>query len=343
MNKPTVHDIAREAGVSLATVDRVMNARPGVRQNTIAKVQDAVSRLGYVRDTSAANLSRQRRYEFAFLLPGGAGQFASTLKAAVREAAKSQLADRITVKVHEIPAHDPHAIVRLLRNLASRDLDGVAIMAQETPQVRDAIVRLKERGTAVVAMVSDLPNAPRDNFVGIDNIAAGRTAGLLMGHFVAQKGAILVVTNSIQSRDSLERRLGFDSVLASEFPSLTVLPSVESFDDAGRIERLVREVVASRPELAGVYSMGLGNSPLLTALRDSGRLKDITVLAHELTPTTRQALLDNEIAAVIMQDVGHLVRSAMRILRANCDQQPIFDAQERIRIEVILRENLPEV
>ena len=60
--------------------------------------------------------------------------------------------------------------------LNSDALDGVAIMAPETPQVRDAIVRLKEAGTAVVALVSDLPNAPRDNFIGIDNNAAGRTA-----------------------------------------------------------------------------------------------------------------------------------------------------------------------
>ncbi|MEM7058739.1 MAG: LacI family DNA-binding transcriptional regulator [Pseudomonadota bacterium] len=342
MSKPTVHDIAREAGVSLATVDRVLNARPGVRQNTIAKVQNAVARLGYVRDTYAANLSRQRQYKFAFLLPEGAGQFSATLKAAVHDAAKSQVADRVLLKVHEIPAHDPHAVTRMLRTAAVSDLDGVAIMAQETPQVRDAIARLKEAGIAVVALVSDLPNSPRDYFVGIDNIAAGRTAGLLMGRFLPELGEVLVVTNSMRSRDSLERRLGFDTVLASEFPSVTVLPSIESFDDPARIGELIHQIIAARPGLAGIYSMGLGNAPLLNALRGSGRLSDLIVLAHELTPTTRKALLEDEIAAVIMQDVGHLVRSAMRILRAACDEAPIFDAQERIRIEVILRENLPE-
>jgi LacI family transcriptional regulator len=55
MGKPTVNDIAREAGVSLATVDRVLNARPGVRARTINAVNDAISRLGYVRDMAAAN------------------------------------------------------------------------------------------------------------------------------------------------------------------------------------------------------------------------------------------------------------------------------------------------
>ena len=342
MIKPTVHDIAKEAGVSLATVDRVLNARSGVRAKTIAKVQDAVARLGYVRDTYAANLSRKRRYRFAFVLPAGAGQFAATIKNSVRQVAKSQIADRVDLSVIEVAAHDPHAIVRRLRGLRAGDLDGLAIMAPETPQLRDAIGRLKEVGTAVVALVSDLPNAPPDYFIGIDNIAAGRTAALLMGRMLGGKGEILVVTNSLGARDSLERRLGFDAVLAAEFPEYAVLPTVESFDDAGRMHEIVSEVAESRSDLVGVYAMGLGNTPLLEALREAGRLEELVIVAHELTPTTRQALLSNQIAAVIMQDVGHLVRSAMRILRALCDDQAIFEAQERIRIEVIMRENLPE-
>jgi len=54
--KPTVNDVARVAGVSLATVDRVLNERSGVRSITIDKVHNAVEHLGYVRDTAAANL-----------------------------------------------------------------------------------------------------------------------------------------------------------------------------------------------------------------------------------------------------------------------------------------------
>ncbi len=339
--KPTVHDIAKEAGVSLATVDRVLNARPGVREQTIARVQAAVARLGYVRDTSAANLARQRLYRFAFVLPEGPSQFVESLKAALSEAYASQIADRMTLKIVSTAANDPHAIVRSLRALDPSRLDGVAIMAPETPQVRDAIVRLKSEGLAVVALVSDLPNAPRDHFIGVDSLAAGRTAALLMGRFLPAGGDILVTSNSLRSRDSLERRLGFDQVMAEEFPGLTVLPSVESYDDARRMEAVVREVAQARGRLAGVYSMGSGNTALLNALRRSGRLDELVVIAHELTPTTQRALLRGEISAVIAQNVGHLVRSALRVLRAICDAQPIYEAQERLRIEIVLRENIP--
>lgn len=340
MSKPTVHDIAKEAGVSLATVDRVLNARPGVRETTIAKVNSAIERLGYVRDTYAANLARQRQYRFVFVLPEGPSQFTETLKAALQEAYASQIADRMVLRTVTVPATDPHAIVRSLRSLDTDRLDGVAIMAPETPQVRDAIARLKEAGLAVVAVATDLPNSRRDYFIGINNLSAGRTAALLMGRFAGARGEVLVVTNSMRSRDSLERRLGFDEVMKSDFPGMTVLPSIETYDDPSRMEGVIADVVASRPGIVGLYSMGLGNTALLNALRGAGRAGSLFVIAHELTPNTRDGLQRNEITAVITQNVGHLVRSALRVLRAFCDGQSIFEAQERIRIEIILRENL---
>ena len=58
MTRPTIHDVAREAGVSLSTVDRVLNERDGVRQNTKTRVQEAIDKLGFQRNLAAANLSR---------------------------------------------------------------------------------------------------------------------------------------------------------------------------------------------------------------------------------------------------------------------------------------------
>ncbi|MCU0910171.1 MAG: LacI family DNA-binding transcriptional regulator [Rhodobacteraceae bacterium] len=341
MSRPTVHDIAKEAGVSLATVDRVLNARPGVREKTITKVQEAVARLGYVRDTYAANLARQRQYRFVFVLPDGPGQFAQSLRSALHEAYASQIADRTVIRTVRVPIGDPHAIVRTLQGVHADGLDGIALMVPETPQVRDAIARLKDAGVAVVTLVSDLPNSRRDFFVGINNSAAGRAAGSLMGRFVGGRGEILVVTNSLRSRDSVERRFGFDEVMARDFPSVSVLPSVEAHDDPLRMARIVTEVIARRKALVGVYSMGSGNLTLLEALRGNRRSGRLVVIAHELTAATRQALIDDEIDAVIAQNVGHLIRSAIRVLRSLCDDLPIYEAQERLRIEVVLKENLP--
>lgn len=342
MPRPTVNDIARAAGVSLATVDRVLNARPGVRQQTRSRVHDAVDRLGYVRDVTAANLARQRHYRLAFVLPEGPSQFLGALRDAITEAAQRSIADRTDISVISVPARDPHALARALNALDCGQIDGVAIMAPETPQVRDAVKRLKDGGVATVALVSDLPNSERDHFVGINNVAAGRTAGVLMGRFLAgQPADILVLASSMQSRDSIERRLGFDRVMAEQFPAIQVLPSIEGHDDAETIGRAVSTALGSHRHVAGVYSLGGGNRVLSDILRARVGTEGLVVVAHELTPHTADALRSGAIDAVITQDVGHVIRSALRILRSKSDGVEIISSQERIRIDIVMKENLP--
>ncbi|MCX2721787.1 LacI family DNA-binding transcriptional regulator [Roseibium salinum] len=341
MAKPTVHDIAREAGVSLSTVDRVLNGRADVRPKNAERVKAAVERLGYVRDTHAANLAKQRRYKFVFVLPEGPNHFVETIVAAVREAGYAQASDRVDVAIMPVNAGDPHAIVARLQTLDLHSLDGVAIMVPETPQVRDAIAHIREAGIHVVAFVSDLPNSKCDHFVGIDNFSAGQTAGALLGKFLRNEtGSILVVTNSMVARDSIERRYGMDEVVSRDFPRLRALPTIEFYDDPQRIRETLAHALTAHPDLKAVYSMGSGNAVMLDALRDNADVKDLVVIAHDLTAVTRQGLTDGEIDAVIAQNVGHLVRSALRVMRAKCDATVIFEAQEQIRIEIILRENL---
>ena len=129
--------------------------------------------------------------------------------------------------------------------------------------------------------------------------------------------------------------------MAENFDHLTVLPSIESHNDPERMLAVVRHAIDAHPALVGIYSMGSGNRTLLQALRDSGRAHALTVIAHELTPLSRQALIDGEMDAVITQNVGHLVRSALRVLRAKCDGLDLIESQERIRTDIVIRENLP--
>lgn len=340
-DRPTVNDIARVAGVSLATVDRVLNERPGVRDTTIARVQSAVESLGYVRDVTAANLARQRQYRIAFFLPDRRGQFLDALADTLEAVKPGAWLDRTNVMVNSYGARDPHALARQLEVLKSEDVDGVAIVSPETPQVRDAVDRLKREGIAVVAMVSDLPSTRRDRFVGVDNIAAGRTAGTLLGLFAGQaRGSVLVVAGSTNARDSVERRLGFDQVLAASYPDLTPLPSIEGHDDPRIIERAVGNSLSANSDIVAVYSIATEHSALLRVLARHDVAQKLPVVAHELTPEARAALLDGSFDAVISQNPGHVVRSSLRVLRAKSDGREVDDAQESIRIEIVIRDNL---
>lgn len=341
MSRPTVHDVARAAGVSLATVDRVLNDRPGVRGATVDKVKQAILELGYARDLAAANLARQRNYTFAFVVPESSNSFLKSLHQGIADAIPASGNDRIAIRVSTPPAHDPHAIAREITDLMEHAVDGMAIMARESPQVRDALNRASAAGVQTVALISDLPSTGRRHFVGIDNVAAGRTAGRLMGRFLNRvSGRICAVSGSMMSRDHVERRLGFDQVIGGDYPLLDPLPSLEGRDDPEVVYDLTLNAFRNARNIVGIYCFGGGVSGILRALDEIGVDGDLVAIAHELTPSTRDALVDGRLDAVITQDVSHVVRSAIRILKAACDDRDIVASQERIRIEVMLKENL---
>lgn len=341
VKKPTVNDIARVAGVSLATVDRVLNRRPGVRAVTVQKVQKAIDELGYVRDTAAANLARNRVYNFLFVLPDTDNEFVEAICNQIAEQSRDQFIERTRITIKRVAPFEPQDIVNILDAVDSLDVDGVAVFGPETPSVRDAVRRLKDKGVPVVALVSDLPSSERDHFVGIDNVSAGRTAGQLMGRFVHREGKVLVLTGSRLARDHLERRQGFDLVVAEEFPHLEVVASVEGRDDPDLIYKMMPEIFETYPDLVGIYSSAAGNAGLIQFLSENKLSKDLVIIAHELTPLSREALKLGTFDALISQDTGHIVRSAVRLLRATSDKVPFNKAQERIRIDIYLRENLP--
>ncbi|MEM7544939.1 MAG: LacI family DNA-binding transcriptional regulator [Pseudomonadota bacterium] len=339
---PTVNDIARVAKVSLATVDRVLNQRAGVRPLTVERVNKAIADLGYVRDTAAANLARGRVYRFLFILPANGNEFIAQLEAQIADLTAGLHRERTWVEATHVPAFDPMALSAAIDNVDPEAIDGIAILGLETPSVRDSISRLRASGVTVVSLVSDIPSSERSDFVGIDNIAAGRTAAQLMGRFLGGKsGRIVVITGSILARDHLERRLGFDEVMSRDFPALDVLASIEARDDPALVQRLLPQALAAHSNVVGIYSSAAGNAGFVHYLEHDHRGPRPLTIAHELTPLSRRALNEGVFDAVISQDAGHLVRSAIRIMRARADKLPINPAQERIRIDVYLKENLP--
>jgi LacI family transcriptional regulator len=119
-----------------------------------------------------------------------------------------------------------------------------------------------------------------------------------------------------------------------------ILPVLEGQDDPDLSFSLIAECLAEVPDLAGLYSLGAGNRGLIRALAAAGRT-DVCVIAHELTAETRAGLENGLVDAVLNQDAGHEVRSAVRVLRAKADGLPVNAAQERIRLDIFIRDNLP--
>jgi LacI family transcriptional regulator len=341
LQRATLIDVARAAGVSLATVDRVLNKRAGVRARTVGRVAEAVRALRYRADPAAARLARQRSHRVCFVLPSGSNSFVAMLREQIAANAPWLADHRVAAQTIEVDVFEPRRLATQLRTLRG-ECDTVIVMALDHPLVRAAIDELEEAGVGVVTLVSDVPSSKRHHFVGIDNVAAGRTAATLLGRFAgARTGPVGVILGSLSLRDHAERHFGFTQVMSAEFPALRVLAPLEGQDDSKRTERLARELLRRQPELVGIYSGGAGNRGIAAALEASGRAREVVFVAHELTAHARRHLLDGTMDAVLNQDAGHEVRSALRMALARRTSEPVMADQERIRIDIYLRDNLP--
>ena len=336
-----LQDVAKTAGVSLATVDRVVNRRNGVREKTIRRVEEAMDQLGYRLDPMARRLARNQTFCFLFILPTGSNSFMLQLREQVERTAEWAASQRGFIDILEVDVFDAEALARTLDQL-DPGYHGVATVALDHPRVRVAIDDLAQRGIPVVTVVSDVPHSKRLHYVGVDNPAAGRTAGSLMGRFLKNtSGSIGIIVGSLSLRDHAERQFGFNQVLGHDYPHLKMQAVVEGRDDFELSKNLVKEMIDKTPDLIGIYSAGAGNRGIAQALLDSGKADQIVWIGHELTPHTKRFLLQGTMDAVINQDAGHEARSAARLLLAHCWGEPILEDQERIRIDIFIKDNLP--
>ncbi|NPU10840.1 LacI family DNA-binding transcriptional regulator [Bradyrhizobium sp. 83012] len=342
MNAPlTLRDIARQAGVSLATVDRVLHNRPGVRPDTVRRVRDAMARSSFQPHAAASELARARSRRFAFVMPEGANLFMQQIEAHLGELANWMAARRLTVDVVTTDVFDSAVLAGKLEDLVGR-VDGVAVVALDHPNVRAAINDLVESGAKVVTLVSDVPSSRRHHYVGVDNIAAGRTAAGLVGRFIGgRSGRVAIVAGSQGLRDHAERIFGFTQVMTSEYRQLQVLPVAEGHDVDDRSEHLMRRLLAETSDIVGLYNVGAGTAGVAKALTESGRADDVVFVGHDVTAVTRKLLLNGVMDAVISQNPGHEARSAVRVLLALARGEPLLSEQEAIRIDIVMRDNLP--
>ncbi|MCB1377817.1 MAG: LacI family DNA-binding transcriptional regulator [Alphaproteobacteria bacterium] len=341
MGRPTIEDVAEAAGVSIATVDRVLNRRAAVRPQTVERVQKAVRLLNYQPDRLAARLARSREYRFCFVLPEGTNAYMIALGEAARAAAERMAQEKVAIDVRLTDVFNAETLARTLDQIGSI-YDGAAVVALDHSRVREAINALSDRGVAVVTLVSDVPSSRRIHYVGIDNSAAGRTAATLMGrYFGGRPGKVGLIAGSLSLRDHIERQFGFEQVMLHEYSNLTLLPVREGRDDWQIVQSVAAQLLADHGDLIGLYNVGAGTRGIVAALEAAGRQHEVVYIAHELTEESRRPLIDGTIDIIINQDAGHEVRSAIRVLMSKADKVPIVEAMEHIRIDIYVRDNIP--
>jgi LacI family transcriptional regulator, galactose operon repressor len=244
-------------------------------------------------------------------------------------------------QVDTIKSFNPELLARRLWQ--SRDkADGIAFMALEHPVVREAVDRLAERGVPTVTLISDILNARRAAYVGLDNRSIGRTAGYLIARFLGERPAkVAMIAGSLSYRAHEEREMGFLHVFEELFPAIKVVGLREGHDDADRNYRQTRLLLGQHPDLVGIYNIGGAADGVARALKELNRARDVVFIGHGLTSDTRSFLLDGTMDAVITQNQLNTMMSCVGIFDNLRAGRSAMHGIEAPRSEIIFRENIP--
>jgi len=297
--RPTLADLARAADVSVATVDRVINARHRVREPTAERVLGAAVAIGF---HAAPLLKRRVRPEtpvrvFGFLLQKP-DAFYRQLGADLEAATARLTSCRGRAVVEYVTELSPTTIAQALARMGEF-VDAIAVVSVDHPRVSEAIARLRDRGKPTFALLSDLTVEARAGYIGRDNRREGRTAAWIITKAAPRPGKIGIIVGSHRYLCQETAEISFRAYLRENAGAFEAMEPLVNLEDSRLAHAATQELIAAHRDLVGLYVAGGGMEGAIAAARDEAAREPIAIVCNELTPKSRAGLIDGILTAVI--------------------------------------------
>jgi LacI family transcriptional regulator len=313
-NRPTIHDVAREAKVSTATVDRVLNGREKVREETARKVYEAARLVGY----HAAPLIGQRvqaelpRLRLGLVLHKERQAFYQAFKAEAERAVSQSVGVRASLQVAFASSQSPKNFTELMEGMAGR-VDAVAATAVTHPEVTEAVVRLNAKGIPCFSLLNDFGQGVRQNYLGLNNLKVGRIAAHMIATSAHHAGKIAVFVGGYRWHGHELRETGVRSYFREHAPQFQVLDTLINLETRQLTYEATLDLLSRHPDLRGIYCAGGGMEGAIAAVREARQPGEVALVVNELTPESRAALIGRHVSMVIGTPLQRLCDDLIRL------------------------------
>ncbi len=340
VDRPTISDLAKKAGVSVATVDRVLNRRLPVRGDTAQRVASAAEEIGF----HAAVLLKHRLTEtpkrkFAFLLQK---RDAFYLQLGNELASVTKNAREIEGKPHVeyIDELAPTVFANRMCELAPK-FDALAVVALAHPATDEAVEYVRGLGKAIFTLQSNLNSQQVSGHFGVDGRKCGRIAAWTISRQARKAGKVCIIVGSHGYLNQELSEISFRTYMREHAPGFQLLEPIINFDDDQIAYEAVSNMLKTTPDLVGIYEAGGGMEGLIRALRErKGKIRPVTV-CNELTEATRAALIDDIIDVALVTPIAAMARKLVdQMIKATNSGGPQQFPPTHLPPEILMSENV---
>lgn len=311
----TQAQIAKLAGVSRGTVDRVINQRGHVDPEVEARIKKIAEELGYERNRAGSMLVRAKRsLRLGVVIQSVATPFMALVLDEIMKAKKEMQKVGVELIVIERETIQLEQQLEDLAALEREGVNGIALTPVEDERILERIDELHANGIPVVTFNTDMPGSKRLCYVGQDNYLSGRACAGLMNMLLSGHGTVLMLSGHFSNLSHRRRIDGFQSEVRSRYPALSLLPLERGNDDRQTCYDCVRRVLNAHDDVRGIYLAANGQAGVCDILRELGYQEKIHFICHDLIDDTLKGLRDGTIDFVIDQNAALQATRPLEVL-----------------------------
>ncbi|MGH1539320.1 MAG: LacI family DNA-binding transcriptional regulator [Arenicella sp.] len=328
--KFSVKQIAAQAAVSTATVDRVINNRPGVKPYTRHRVLNAIDEL----EEQAKKVKFSGRRFYVDIILHTPNRYSALAKESILHILPSMQPFNISPRFHFFEHTSIDSLAEKIRHITESGSHGLIVKLPDDYRIRVSIDNAYLAGIPTVTFNTDVRQSKRIIFIGMDHHVAGQSAAYLMGQWLKNENeTILISTSNLNFRNEAEREMGFRQTMRQFYSHLRLNDISDGFGLYEQTFNQINKYLEHGGQAKSVYSIGGGNAAILAAFKKHQRPLRLFI-AHDLDETNKALLSQKKIHAILNHNIERDARHAfLHILKFH--NQITYDkpfTQSRINI-----------
>jgi LacI family transcriptional regulator, galactose operon repressor len=340
--KVTIYDIAEAVGVSVGTVHRAVNDRPGINEMTRARVLQMAEKMGYRPNLAARYLSKKRDLVISVNTPKDPESFYGPVRAGIEDESTPFRMANVQIQHRTFPRLGIGEEEAFEAAIEAK-VDGVIVVPGSPRNLKTPIRRASRAHIPVVCLINDGPGTEKLTTVSVDTVASGAMVAELMGRLLQGKGQIAITSGDLEVADHIEKYDAFTGTLKSLFPAMEIFPPIENHESEAEAYEKTLAFLSAHPDISGIYVSTGNGAPVLRAVETAGLFGKLVIFTTNLYPALVPRLESGQVVGTVYERPYSQGRIAFRTVLDYLVENKMPTVRMMLDPVLVMKSNLQRV
>ena len=333
--------MARLAKVSVGTVDRALNGRSGINQETRERILAIAAENGYAPNPTAQALSFSKSaFRIGVCIPREIHYFYDFLNEGVINEAKRYEHVGLEIVYRRVKQLSS-PVSRAVNELLNQNVQALVLTPGSAEEVAPIIEKAeREKNVRVVCVATDDSPSCRSTGISVDPNINGALAAELMARVVPARSEVAIVTGMLITEEHRKKVEAFQKKFPIECPGGKTVKLIEGHEEEEEVYRKTLQLLREYPKLKGIYISTVNSIPVCKAVEKCKRSDRIKIIATDVFPDQEPYFRRRTLCASIYQDPYRQGQLAVRLLMDSFLNGTALPTNYYINPVIALRTNL---